>query len=119
MAAFLDLAMEVTRGLPHWERRAETAALESETLTRTRILLAEDHKAMRDSVVRLLEPEFEVVGIAEDGLALLEEAARVKPDVCVLDISMPKMNGIEAATHLRERGPALKVVFLTVHEDAA
>ena len=86
-------------------------------MTRTRILLAEDHKDMRNRVVRLLEPEFEVVGIVEDGLALLEAAARMKPDVCVLDISMPKMNGIEAANHLREREPSSKVVFLTVHED--
>jgi DNA-binding NarL/FixJ family response regulator len=87
-------------------------------LTRTRILLAEDHKDVRDRVVRLLEPEFEVVGTVGDGLALLEAAARMKPDVCVLDISMPKMSGIEAAAQLRKRGSAVKVVFLTVHEDA-
>ena len=86
-------------------------------MTRTRILLGEDHKEMRERVVRLLEPEFEVVGAAEDGLALLEAAARMRPDVCVLDISMPRMSGIEAATQLRERAPAVKVVFLTVHED--
>ena len=86
-------------------------------MTRTRILLGEDHKEMRERVVRLLEPEFEVVGAAEDGLALLEAAGRMRPDVCVLDISMPRMSGIEAATHLRERAPSVKVVFLTVHED--
>ena len=86
-------------------------------MTRTRILLAEDHKEMRERVVRLLEPEFEVVGAAEDGLALLEAARRMRPDVCVLDISMPRMSGIEAASHLRERAPLVKVVFLTVHED--
>ena len=67
--------------------------------------------------MRLLEPEFEVVGAVEDGLALLEAAARMKPDVCVLDISMPRVSGIEAATQLREREPGVKVVFLTVHED--
>ena len=117
MAAFLDLEMEVPRGLPHRERQTETAAPESETLTRIRILLAEDHKDMRERVVRLLEPEFEVVGTVEDGLALLEAAARMKPDVCVLDISMPRVSGIEAATQLREREPGVKVVFLTVHED--
>jgi DNA-binding NarL/FixJ family response regulator len=72
---------------------------------------------MRERVVRLLEPEYEVVGAVEDGLALLEAAARMRPDVCVIDISMPGMNGIEAATHLRERAPTVKVVFLTVHED--
>jgi DNA-binding NarL/FixJ family response regulator len=117
MGAFLDLEIEVPHGLPHRGQRTETAALESETLTRTRILLAEDYKDMRDRVVRLLEPEFEVVGAVEDGLALLEAAQRMRPDVCVLDISMPRMSGIEAATHLRERAPLVKVVFLTVHED--
>ena len=117
MAAFLDLEMEVPRGLPHRWRRTETAAPESETLTRTRILLAEDHKEMRDRVVRLLEPEFEVVGAVGDGHALLEAAERMRPDVCVLDISMPRMGGIEAAQRLRGREPAVAVVFLTVHED--
>ncbi len=67
--------------------------------------------------MRLLEPEFEVVGTVGDGLAVLEAETRMKPDVCVLDISMPKMNGIEAAARLRKRGSAVKVVFLTVHED--
>lgn len=86
-------------------------------MTRTRILLAEDHKDVRERIVRLLEPEFEVVGTVEDGLALLEAEARMKPDVCLLDISMPKLSGIEAATRLRARGSAVKVVFLTVHED--
>ena len=86
-------------------------------MTRTRILLAEDHKEMRERVVRLLEPEFEVVGAAEDGLALLEAAGRMRPDVCVLDISMPRMSGIKIATRFRKQGSAVKVVFLTVHED--
>ena len=117
MAAFLDLEMTVPRGLPHQERRTETAAPESETLTRTRILLAEDHKDMRERVVRLLESDFEVVGAVEDGLALLEAAERMRPEVCVLDISMPRMDGIEAAARLRERAPAVRVVFLSVHED--
>jgi DNA-binding NarL/FixJ family response regulator len=95
----------------------ETSAPESENVTRTRILLAEDHKDMRDRVVRLLEPEFEVVGAVGDGLALLAAELRMNPDVCVLDISMPKISGIDAATQLRKRGSTVKVVFLTVHED--
>ena len=86
-------------------------------MTRTRILLAEDHKAMRDRIVRLLEPGFEVVGVVGDGLALLEAEARMSPDVCVVDISMPKASGIEAASQLRERGSGAKIIFLTVHED--
>ena len=58
-------------------------------MPRTRILLADDHNGMRDRVVRLLESEFEVVGAVEDGCSLLEVASLMKPDVCVIDISMP------------------------------
>jgi DNA-binding NarL/FixJ family response regulator len=72
---------------------------------------------MRDRVVRLLESEFEVVGALEDGRALLEAASKMKPDVCVIDISMPVISGIEAATQLRESGSTAKVIFLTVHDD--
>jgi DNA-binding NarL/FixJ family response regulator len=87
-------------------------------LTRTRILIAEDHEGMRVRVVRLLEPEFEVVGTAGDGLTLLEAARKMKPDVCVLDISMPKMSGIEAATQLGRSPLGPKIVFLTVNDDS-
>jgi DNA-binding NarL/FixJ family response regulator len=64
-----------------------------------------------------LEPEFEVVGAVGDGDALLEAASRMKPDVCVIDISMPIMSGIEAANEIRASGSIVKIVFLTVHED--
>jgi DNA-binding NarL/FixJ family response regulator len=80
-------------------------------------LLADDHKEMRDNVVRLLEREFEILDPVEDGRALLEAASKLKPDVCLLDISMPIVNGIEAATKLRERGATAKIIFLTIHED--
>ena len=86
-------------------------------MPRVRILLADDHKGMRDRVVRLLESEFEVVGAMEDGNALLEAASKMKPDVCVIDISMPVISGIEAATQLRESGSTAKIIFLTVHDD--
>ena len=86
-------------------------------MARTRILLAEDHDKMRDRVKRLLERDFEVVDSVENGLALLEAASRLKPDVCVLDISMPFLNGIETATRLRQSGSTAKIVFLTIHED--
>ena len=82
-----------------------------------RILLADDHKEMRDSVKRCLEADFEVIGAVADGRALLEAAARLDPDVCLLDISMPVLNGIEVATQLRESGSRAKVIFLTIHED--
>jgi DNA-binding NarL/FixJ family response regulator len=72
---------------------------------------------MRERVVRLLDPEFEVVGVVDNGKALLEAAARMQPDVVVADISMPILSGIESAQRLREAGSTAKIVFLTVHED--
>ena len=87
-------------------------------MKRARILVAEDHKLMRNRVVRLLKSEFEVVGAVDTGQALLEEAARLKPDVCVLDISMPVVSGIEAATQLKLSETPTKVIFLTIHNDS-
>ena len=84
-----------------------------------RILLADDHKEMLARVVHLLQDEFEVVGAVNDGQALLEAAAKLRPDVVILDISMPVMSGLEAAQRLKEAGCEAKVVFLTVHEDPA
>jgi len=85
---------------------------------RARILVAEDHKLMRNRVVRLLKSEFEVVGAVDSGQALLEAAARLKPDVCVLDISMPVVSGIEAAARLKLGDSPTKVIFLTIHNDS-
>jgi DNA-binding NarL/FixJ family response regulator len=87
-------------------------------VARARILLADDHKEIRDRAVRLLEPEFQVIGAVADGQALLHAFAQLNPDVCVIDISMPFLNGIEAATKLRENGSEAKIVFLTVNEDS-
>ena len=86
-------------------------------MARARILLADDHKGMRDRVVRLLGHEFDILDPVEDGSALLEAASHLQPDVCLLDISMPVVNGIEAATRLKERGATAKIIFLTIHED--
>jgi DNA-binding NarL/FixJ family response regulator len=88
-----------------------------DTVTRVRVLLADDHKEMRDRVVRLLERDFDVVGAVDDGATLLEAESKLLPDVCVLDISMTSVCGIDAATSLKERGSTAKIVFLTVHED--
>jgi DNA-binding NarL/FixJ family response regulator len=64
-----------------------------------------------------LEPTFDVVGAVEDGESLVEAAGNLQPDIIVTDISMPKLNGIEAADRLRESGSSSKIVFLTVHAD--
>ena len=84
---------------------------------RARILLADDHPDLLKTVERHLEPEFEVVGKVLDGQLLLQEAIRLKPDVIVSDISMPLLNGIEAADQLKESGCQSRIVFLTVHSD--
>jgi len=87
-------------------------------VTRARILVAEDHELMRNQVVRLLRRDFNVVEAVGNGKALLEAAARLKPDVCILDISMPHLSGIETITHLKQSTSCPKVIFLTIHNDA-
>jgi DNA-binding NarL/FixJ family response regulator len=81
-----------------------------------RILLADDHSPIIERVKSLLQSGFDVVGSVDNGRDLVSEAARLKPDVIVLDISMPGLTGIEAARELREAGSTAKLVFLTVHE---
>jgi len=86
-------------------------------LDRIRVLLADDHEAMLDRVAGLLAIECDVVGTATDGQQALDAAVELKPDVLVLDISMPVMNGIETARRLKEAGSETRIVFLTVHDD--
>ena len=79
-------------------------------MRKARLLLADDHAIILDGLTRLLEPEFEVVGKAEDGRAMLEMSARLKPDVIIADISMPLLSGIEAVRQLRgEAHPKVQV----------
>ena len=82
-----------------------------------RVLIADDNREMRNTVVRLLENEFEVVGAVGDGRALVEAAGRLRPNIGVVDISMPLMSGIEAAIEIKKSGSDMKIVFLTVNED--
>jgi two-component system response regulator DegU len=86
-------------------------------LDRIRVLLADDHEEMLDRIASLLAVECKVVGTATDGQQALDAAMELKPDVLVLDISMPVMNGIEAARRLKEAGSETRIVFLTVHDD--
>jgi DNA-binding NarL/FixJ family response regulator len=86
-------------------------------LNRVRVLLADDHEDFLAIEARLLEPEFDVIQTVGDGQASLEGTARLKPDILVLDVTMPVMNGIEAAHHLHAAGSLVKVVFVSVHDD--
>lgn len=88
-------------------------------MAKIRVLLADDHEIVREGVKMILakEPDFEVVGEAQDGRQALELVERMKPNVVVMDISMPEMGGIEATQHVKERYAGVNVIALTMHED--
>ncbi len=86
-------------------------------LNRIRVLLADDNKAMLSRITELLTVNCDVVGKMSDGLQALEAAKELKPDILVLDISMPVMSGIETARRLRQTNSKTRIVFLSVHED--
>src|SRR5271168_3645602 len=88
-------------------------------MSKSRILIADDHQILAEGLRSLLEPEFEVVGVVADGRELVAAAKKHRPDVIVADVTMPLLNGIEAAVQLRDFGVKAKVVFLTMHRDVA
>ena len=88
-------------------------------MRRTRLLLADDHRIIMEGLKSLLEPEFELVGMVEDGRTLIEAAGLLNPDVIVADISMPGINGIEAVRQIMTACGDVKVVILTMHADSA
>jgi len=87
-------------------------------MNKTRVLLADDHTIVAEGLRSLLEDEFEFVGAVSDGRALLEAARDLRPDVIVADISMPLLNGLDAARQLKRDGATAKIVFLTMHAEA-
>jgi len=87
-------------------------------LGKARILLADDHTLVAEAIKRLLEPEYHVVGVVPDGRSLLREATSLKPDVVIVDLNMPMLNGIDASKQLKAANPALKIIVLTMNEDA-
>jgi DNA-binding NarL/FixJ family response regulator len=88
-------------------------------MKKPRVLLADDHKIVLEGLEGLLGDEFEIVGSVEDGRALVDQAATLHPDVIVADISMPQLNGIEAARQIKKTDKNIKIVFLTMHPDAS
>ena len=88
-------------------------------MTKPRVLLADDHTLVVEGFRKLLEEEFDLVGTVEDGRALLKTAPTLRPDVVLLDITMPSLNGIEAARQLKKMMPEVKIIFVTMHADPA
>jgi DNA-binding NarL/FixJ family response regulator len=86
-------------------------------LRRPRVLLADDHRMLVDALKGILEPRCDVVGTVGDGRALLEAAAKLQPDIIVLDIAMPRLNGLDAARYLKRTMPKIKLIFMTMNED--
>ncbi len=84
-------------------------------MRRPRVLLADDHALMLDGFSNLLQPKYAVVGTVEDGKALVEAAVRLTPDLIILDITMPILNGVDAAREIRKRLPQVKLLFVTMH----
>jgi DNA-binding NarL/FixJ family response regulator len=87
-------------------------------LAKARILLADDHLLVAEALKKLLEPDFEVVGTVGDGRKLLRDAAELKPDLVLIDLNMPLLNGMDAGRQLKELMPSVKIIVLTMNEDA-
>lgn len=79
-----------------------------------RILIADDHQLLADACKSLLEPEFSVVGIVTDGRHVADAVAELKPDIIILDIYMPRLNGLDAGEQVKQKTPGIKLVFLTM-----
>lgn len=86
-------------------------------MNKPRVLLADDHALVIEGFRRILEGQYDLVGTVEDGRALLEAARNLQPDIVILDVSMPLLNGIDAAMHLRKILPKAKIIFVTMHAD--
>jgi len=84
-----------------------------------KVFLADDHKILRESLVILLQQEnnIEVIGEAADGHGAIEEILRLKPDIAILDISLPQLNGLEVAARLKKEAPEIKIIILTMHKN--
>jgi DNA-binding NarL/FixJ family response regulator len=83
-----------------------------------RILIADDHRLVAEACKKLLEAEYEVVGTVSDGRALVRAAAELRPQLIIIDVAMPVLNGLDAGQQIKELLPSVKLVFLTMNHDA-
>ena len=88
-------------------------------MNKPRLLIADDHKIFVEGLKRLLSADFDIAGVVEDGHELVVAAEKLRPDLIVADISMPRLNGIEAVRQIKKKHPEIKVVFLTMHPDVS
>lgn len=88
-------------------------------MKRARILLADDHALMLENISGILAPHYEIVGTVADGRALVEAALRLKPDLIIVDITMPLLNGIDATAQIKKCMPGMKLLFVTMHASTA
>jgi len=88
-------------------------------MNRVKILLADDHLLVAEALKSLLMPLYDVVGTVSDGMALLEAAGTLRPDVVVIDIGMPQLNGIDATRQIKRMLPRAKIIIVTMNEDSA
>jgi DNA-binding NarL/FixJ family response regulator len=88
-------------------------------MSKIRIFLTDDHRIVRNGITTLLQqvPDFEVVGEADNGPEALEKIPSLKPDIALMDVSMPDMNGFQVAEHIREMGLTTQILFLSMHEE--
>jgi len=83
-----------------------------------RILIADDHVLVAEGIQKLLEPEFELVASVADGRSLVTAASKLQPDIAVVDISLPLLNGLDASRHIKKANPGIKIVILTMHSES-
>ena len=83
-----------------------------------RVLLADDHVLVAEGIQKLLEPEFELVGSVADGRSLVNAASKLQPDIAVIDISLPLLNGLDASRHIKKANPRIKIIILTMHSES-
>jgi DNA-binding NarL/FixJ family response regulator len=108
----------VSQNGARFNSRSSRGILVTEQKPAARILIADDHQLLADACKSLLEPEFQVVGIVTDGRRLIAAAAELRPDIIILDIHMPHLNGLDAGGQVKQKLPGVKLVFLTMTMEA-